>query len=29
VIGRDATRSRDFAALRADLEQALARAGVR
>jgi len=29
VIGRDATRSRDFAALRADLEQAFARAGVR
>ena len=29
LVGRDATRARDFASLRADLEQALAKAGVR
>ena len=29
LIGRDATRGRDFAALQADFERALAKAGVR
>jgi ribonuclease P protein component len=29
LIGRDATRGRDFAALRADLQRALSKAGVR